>query len=119
MRTLVLAIAAAVVAADGYVHGLWTQRWQSSPELAQAVDRLDLLPSTVGDWRGTDHRKLQDREVQQAGFAGHVHQSYRRPDGAVVSVLLACGRAGPLSVHTPEVCYGGAGFQAAGDPVRD
>jgi hypothetical protein len=36
-----------------------------------------------------------------------------------VSVLLACGRAGPLSVHTPETCYAGSGFEAAGDSVRD
>jgi hypothetical protein len=119
MRILLLAIVAAVVAAEGYVHGLWTQRWQNSPELTQAVARLDLMPLTVGNWRGTESRKLKDREIQLAGFAGYVQRRYERPDGATVSVLLACGRAGPLSVHTPEVCYAGAGFEAAGDPARE
>jgi hypothetical protein len=27
--------------------------------------------------------------------------------------MLACGAPGPLSVHTPDVCYGGIGFVQA------
>jgi hypothetical protein len=119
MRILLLAIVGAVVAIDGYVHGLWSQRWQNSPELAQAVARLDLLPSAVGEWQGTTGKQLTDREIQLAGFAGYVRRSYKRSDNLTVSVLLACGRSGPLSVHTPEACYAGAGFELAGAPVRD
>jgi EpsI family protein len=119
MRTLLLAVVAVVVAVDGYVHGVWTQRWRQSPELVRAVARLERMPATVGDWRGTDLKKLQERAVRLAGFDGYVQRRYERADGAAVTVLLACGRSGPLSVHTPEVCYAGAGFQIAGDTVRD
>src|SRR5207244_1355928 len=32
-------------------------------------------------------------------------------------VILMCGRAGRMAVHTPEVCYGGAGFDMLGAPA--
>ena len=35
-----------------------------------------------------------------------------------VGVLLLCGRPGPVSVHTPDLCFPGAGFQEAGEPTR-
>jgi hypothetical protein len=38
--------------------------------------------------------------------------------GDVVSVLLVCGRPGPMAAHTPDVCYGGAGYEMVGQPVR-
>jgi hypothetical protein len=34
-----------------------------------------------------------------------------------VNVMLACGLPGPLTVHTPEVCYAGAGYEEDEDPV--
>ena len=117
MRTLLLSLAAAAVAADGVLHGLWTDRWGNSPELEQAVARLRNVPLQVGEWRG-QALTLRPREAEQAGFAGHLLRRYERPDGASVTVMLACGRPGPLSVHTPEVCYGGAGFALAGDAAR-
>jgi hypothetical protein len=27
-----------------------------------------------------------------------------------VTILLLCGRPGPISIHTPDICYTGAGF---------
>jgi hypothetical protein len=34
------------------------------------------------------------------------------------TVLLMCGRAGRMSVHTPEICYQGLGYQVVETPVR-
>jgi hypothetical protein len=116
MRTLLLVIAALTVAVDGYVHGLWTNRWENSPELEQALARLGRVPLTVGEWRGQE-LKLKAREVEQAGFAGYLLRRYQRHDGSAVTVLLACGRAGPLSVHTPETCYLGAGYTLSAQPA--
>src|SRR5262245_49482010 len=117
MRTLLLSIAVAAVAATGYVHGVWTNRWQNSPALEQAVGRLERVPLAVGSWRG-EVQALPARHAEAAGFAGHLLRRYERPDGGAVTVMLAAGRAGPLSVHTPDVCYGGAGFALAGEAVR-
>jgi hypothetical protein len=114
-RTLLLSTVFAALVLEGYVHGLWTNRWNSSRDLEEAVSRLQRVPLTFGDWRG-EERELEARITKQAGFAGYLLRRYEnRQTGTVVNVLLACGSAGPLSVHTPEVCYGGAGYSLAGE----
>jgi hypothetical protein len=32
-------------------------------------------------------------------------------------IALLCGRPGPISIHTPDICYGGSGFEM-GDTRR-
>lgn len=104
---------------DGYVHGLWANRWQNNEDVAKACSNLELLPLTIGDWQGSALKPLSERLVQQAGFAGYLNRSYKNgPTGAVVTILVACGRPGPLAVHTPEVCYRGSGYEATGVSVK-
>jgi len=106
--------AVAVVVAGGWVHGRWTNRWGASDELRQAVGRLERVPRTFGDWRGTD-LQLDDRTIEAAGIAGYVWRRYEnRVNGRAVSLLVVCGRAGQIAVHTPEVCYEGAGYEQVG-----
>jgi hypothetical protein len=112
LRTLpLLVITGALTVLSGYVHGLWTGRWADSAELDAAVARLDRVPAKIGDWEG-QAEELDARAVRLAGFRGYLTRQYKnRRTGATVNVLLACGRPGPLSVHTPDVCYRGAGFR--------
>ncbi|HEV3257619.1 MAG TPA: exosortase-associated EpsI family protein [Gemmataceae bacterium] len=107
-----------VLLASGWVHGLWTNRWGASEELRQAVARLDRVPRTFGDWRGTDHA-LDPEAIRLSGLAGYVWRDYKnRLDGRRVSVLLVCGRGGHVTVHTPDICFEGLGYEKAGDQVR-
>jgi hypothetical protein len=109
-RNLLLLVVAAVIAVDGYVYGLWTGRWTDSKELAAAVARLDRLPMTIGNWKGVA-LELDSAVVQKAGISGYVLRRYENlRGGAAVNVLIACGRPGPLAVHTPEACFRGAGY---------
>jgi hypothetical protein len=104
--------------AYGIAEGLWTHRWFASADLAQAAARLEQLPRSVGDWQGTD-QELDPRQVVQAEITGYVMRRYvNERTGASVQVLLVCGRPGPTALHSPEVCYPGAGFAPAGAPVR-
>jgi hypothetical protein len=32
--------------------------------------------------------------------------------------MALCGRSGPVSVHTPDVCYAGAGYEEVGSVTR-
>jgi EpsI family protein len=107
---LLLLVVGAILLVDGYVYGLWTARWHQTHELTAAVAHLDEIPMTVGDWQGTPS-ELDPKVVERAEFAGYVLRRYENRRGDVVSLLIACARPGPLSVHTPETCYGGAGFQ--------
>lgn len=38
--------------------------------------------------------------------------------GEIVSVLLIVGRPGPVAVHSPDVCYPAAGYEASEAPVH-
>jgi hypothetical protein len=35
-----------------------------------------------------------------------------------ITVILMCGRPDRMSVHTPDICYRGAGFDMVGEPVK-
>lgn len=101
----------AVVASSGALHGVWTNRWAPSGALERATARLADLPMTLGDWDG-QAEQLDARQATVAEVSGSVLRRYvNRRTGAVVTVLLVCGRPGPVSVHVPEVCYRGAGYE--------
>src|SRR5581483_7601175 len=104
-RTLAVAAAAAVLIGSGLMQGLRTNRWWPSQDLQKAADRLKAVPTKVGDWAGRD-LPIDPRVVQVAEFAGFVNRVYvHAKTGRSVSVLLACGRPGPISVHLPEYCF--------------
>src|SRR5262249_2725025 len=54
-----------------------------------------------------------------AGAAGSWVCTYRHErTGEVLTVILLCGRPGPMSVHRPEHCYRGAGYDIVSPAVR-
>ncbi len=116
LRVFLLLAAGLLLAADGLVGGLWTNRWQTSPELAAAVARMDKVPMNFGAWRGKEGPDVEDWAVRGSRISGFAARRYERRDGSVVNVLLVCGRPGPMSVHTPEVCYRGVGYQILSGP---
>jgi hypothetical protein len=118
MQTLRIVIALAVVIPCGVVYGLWTDRWVVSDEPGASAAKLAGLPLTVGEWEG-EAMAVDTRGRAMAGVAGHLARRYRnRLNGGAVSVLLVCGRPGPVAVHTPDVCYDGAGYDLAAPPAR-
>src|SRR5262249_12530355 len=103
--------------AAGLVHGMWAGRWSAGENRAVAAARLTAVPKTIGDWDATD-RELSEREREVAGIDGYLlRRDVKRETGNFVAVVLVCGKPGPVSVHTPEVCYGGAGYAPTADPV--
>jgi hypothetical protein len=106
-----------VVLAAGLVHGLWTDRWQVSPALADATARLDRLPLAFGDWQG--QAVDLDQDLARLGASRWLARRYENGlNKASLSILLVCGHTGRISVHTPDVCYGGAGYETLGEPTR-
>ncbi len=117
-RTLLIVITAlTVLAGSALVHGYWTDRWRKSPEREAAPAKLQQVPMTIGDWEG-EPLELGQREFARAGIDGYIMRNYKnRLSGAEVSILLVCGRPGPVAAHTPEICYGGAGYELTADPI--
>ena len=107
-----------LVAAAGGVHGFLTDRWGPSGQLQQAVAQLERVPMSLADWRGEDV-PYEAEMLSRAGIKGGVFRRYtNRRTGDSVSVLMVCGRGGPISVHTPDVCYAGAGYRQLAPEVR-
>ena len=64
---------------------------------------------TLGAWVGSDIEMDKDANT---GLAALVARRYIHGNtGKSVTLLLGCGRAGPVCTHTPEVCYAGSGYE--------
>jgi hypothetical protein len=115
-RSLPWVVAFLLVASAGAVHGWRTDRWSISDEPAASAAKLEGLPLSLGDWRGTEEEMdAEQRELAEiTGYKLRVYQFKNR----VVRVMIACGRPGPISVHTPDVCMGGAGFEIGGESTE-
>ncbi|AGA29603.1 exosortase-associated EpsI family protein [Singulisphaera acidiphila] len=117
LRNLPIVAALSLVIAAGIVHGRWTHRWTVSHAIEDAAARIDRLPMTLGDWQG-QAMKLDREQLALAEIAGYVARRYEdRLHGDAVTILLVCGAPGPISVHTPDICYSGAGFEPIGPPT--
>jgi hypothetical protein len=101
-------LALGVVVATGVVHGFWTDRWGLDEKIQRAVASLDKIPLKVGDWDG-EEQSVKGRDIED--LPGHRYLRYvNRKTGDSISVVLVCGRAVKVSIHTPDVCYGASGF---------
>jgi hypothetical protein len=111
-------VALLLLLTGGLLHGTWSERWQSSNALDDAVARVYGVPLKVGDW--TAQEQPSDAEMfSQAGARGYWTRSYTHLHSKqTVLVILMCGRAGRMAVHTPEVCYSSSGYELPEDPAR-
>jgi len=104
-------VAVVLVGTLGVVHGIYSDRWGPSGQLQQSLTALDGgVPTTFGDWV-SEENESDPEMMARAGIKGWVSRRYTNVrTRETVSFLVVCGRGGPLSVHTPDVCYAGAGF---------
>ncbi len=117
-RVMPLLAAALITTLCGVAHGLKSDRWSVSRELRDSSARVERVPAGFGDWVGTDS-EIDRRSLEMAAITGYVSRRYvNRRTGSSFGVLLVCGRPGPISVHTPDICYAGAGYVIAGTPAR-
>lgn len=95
----------------GAGHGMWTNRWTQTGELKSRLERLNEVPMEIGEWIGEDIPYEQE-DMARAGINGCIVRRYKNQrSGDSVSLLIVCGRGGPISVHTPDVCYASAGYR--------
>src|SRR5579883_487292 len=104
-RKLPILAAIVVLVTSGLVHARWSNHVRASKELAEATTKLEKIPMTVGDWKGSVS-EMDRRGLERAGIIGLASRRYTNPrSGETVSILLVCGKPGPISVHGPEICY--------------
>jgi len=95
----------------GLVHGFWTNRWAWADETAVPAARLGQVATDLGEWHG---EPLEQAPRQMEPISGYLYRRYtNQRTGVVVVVALICGQPGPVSIHTPDVCYGASGYEVA------
>jgi hypothetical protein len=108
-RVLLPVVGVIAVTATGVVHGIWTDRWGLAEAPATAASRLEQIPMSLPDWEG------QNSGTSKGDLGGAAASLCRRyvhnHTGKEVTVFLVCGRPGPVSIHTPDVCYVNSGFE--------
>ena len=116
MRLIPPAIALIIVTLTAVVHGVLTDRWTASAK-GTDLQNVDVrIPMTVGDWLGESvaaDAKLVSPQTRQLAIR---YTNIRT--GSLITMMLVWGRSGPVSVHTPDVCYTGAGYELVSPITR-
>jgi len=92
--------------------GLLTQRWGAFGGLAEAADALKSLPMQIGDWEADEEGVLSDGSVRVLRIQNaYIYRKYKHKNSQVIVYLtLMVGPTGKITVHTPEVCFGGRDY---------
>jgi hypothetical protein len=108
-----------VLLAMGIAQGVVTYRWQTRVDLDATIADMSSIPLHVGDWDGSSIERGQIEALESERGPELTRRYVNRVDGSAVTVYLLGGPAGPTyAAHSPLSCYPGAGYVAAGSPVR-
>jgi hypothetical protein len=119
-RLFLALLTVCLLAVNGLVHGLWTERWSGLTEQAvqAAGARLQHIPMRVGSWDGqvvtNEQAPMPEEVVGRNVTVRYTH----RTTGQVVLAYLACGHTQTMELHTPLECYPANGFRVAVPAAR-
>ncbi len=116
LRRLHLGIAVIVLAASGYVHGRWTNRWNNAGDV-HGINLLDAIDRDIGDWRAGDYTKVNPAEMP-VDTRCDTRRFVPLRGGKTIMVSLTSGSPKTVAVHTPDVCYLGAGWKLRGSVTK-
>lgn len=119
-RALPVVLASGLLILSGVMHGLMTDRWGRSEKRAVMASRLAQLPPRIGEW--ASENLPVDPRMQSATEADAILQRrymLRLNDHERIeaTMVLLSGRAAPISVHTPDVCFVNSGFRMESEPA--
>jgi hypothetical protein len=73
--------------------------------LEKAAERLSRVPTQFGSWLLRDEDTLSESVLHLLGCSSHLCRTYVNSEtGEAVALVFLVGPAGPLAVHTPEIC---------------
>lgn len=101
----------------GVVHGRMTNRWGIQPDMKEASRRLESMPADIDGWHAESY-PLDERVAEMLQCQGSLNRVYENPKtGQKVSIVVLLGPAGPIAVHTPEICYSSKDYSITSDRV--
>jgi hypothetical protein len=103
--------------ASGWLHGKMANRWGQDAALKQAGGKLRQgLPAQLGPWRLLKTHKPDQKVIDILQSVAYLHGVYANDQtGDNISVALVAGPSGPISVHSPEICFSANDYEIAGE----
>ncbi|MBN1588462.1 MAG: exosortase-associated EpsI family protein [Pirellulales bacterium] len=113
------ALAIGVTLLSGIIHGRMSNRWGVSPDLLAIGKHLETCPTEFGDWRLQSSGELTDTVRKVLECTGSVIRVYKNEKtGEAVRVGVLLGPPGPISVHTPDICFASKDYERLDEPQR-
>jgi hypothetical protein len=98
--------------ASGVVQGRLAHRWGTPIDMSTIAEQLKSTPDEFGHWRLRSSDTMNKTVLETLQCKGYFVREYaNRETGRSVNVALILGPSGPISVHTPEVCYSSQDFE--------
>jgi len=112
---VLLTSAIGLTAFFGVLHGSLTDRWGSQEDTQRIADRLRDFPAELGSWTMAETLDLSPTVQEMLQCRGFINRQYvHQVSGQAVSVFVVLGPTGPISVHTPDVCYSSVQYRVLG-----
>jgi hypothetical protein len=103
---LTVAIIVVLIVTSGIVHGHFSGRWDSREDHRLREKKLEEFPSDFGSWQCRETLALPAAAQSMLECQSYLYRHYvHRDSGKSVTVAVLVGPTGPMSVHTPEICY--------------
>ncbi|MGO9112642.1 MAG: exosortase-associated EpsI family protein [Thermoguttaceae bacterium] len=108
---LSLAVVMALTLASGVIEGRIRNRWGPSETMLAAAEKLEKVPRQFGGpqndrWQLQSSETMDQDTVEMLECTGYILRTYGNPrTGEMVSTFVVVGPAGPIAVHTPEICF--------------
>ncbi|MEM8680479.1 MAG: exosortase-associated EpsI family protein [Planctomycetota bacterium] len=113
---LPLGLGMVVLAVGTLVEARFTDRWvkMDSAMLDRFAKAVEKVPKKIGKWEGTDD-PISDEEFRLTNCAAYVSRQYvNQETGDRITMYLVAGTARHITIHTPDRCYRGSGFNQDG-----
>lgn len=102
---LAIGLLGALTVFSGVLQGRLSHRWGMTRDSGEAANVLKQLPQQFAGWRLADPETMREAVKDTLQCEGYVLNKYVHESGAVVNFAILLGPPGPISVHTPEICY--------------
>jgi hypothetical protein len=113
----IAALAITVIAIGTWYQAKYSERWTqlTSEELDHFTAQVQKFPRVLGKWTGTDDPPISDDVWKRTNCTAYISRVYQNSEtGKQVSMYLVSGAAKHITIHSPDWCFVGAGYQLEG-----